>query len=388
MLRNVTRQFSLVSGRFGLNEDQLAFQSLAVNFAATELAPFASEWDKLEIFPKDALKKAGQLGFGGIYVGEEFGGTGLGKFEATLILEGLSRGCLSTSSYISIHNMCNGLLSSFGSNEQKQKWQEKLCKFEFLSSYCLTEPGSGSDAGAMLTSARAEGENYIINGSKSFISGGSASDLYFVMLKTGIKETSCIIVENGTSGMSFGKKEEKLAWRTQPTTMVMFDNCVVPKKNVLGDIGKGMKIAMKGLEGGRLTIASCALGGAWMALEKAQKYMGERAQFKTKLQDFQHLRFRMADCLAKLTEARMITRNVALLVDQENDEKNVFTAIAKMRVTDLSYEIADECLQMFGGYGMLREYEMERILRELRLLKIIEGTNEIMKHTIAKHLFQ
>ena len=387
MLKFLSRRSSLLSGSFGLTEEQLSFQSLALSFASSEFSPYASEWDRTGYFPISSLQKAGALGFGGIYVSDEYGGTGLGKLEATLILECLSRGCLSTSSYISIHNMCNGLLCSFGTPSQKAKWQNGLSKFEMLSSYCLTEPGSGSDAGAMITSAKADGDKFVINGSKSFISGGSVSDLYFVMLKTGPKESSCVVIEKDTPGLSFGKKEDKLGWRTQPTTMVMFDNCVVPRENLLGSQGQGMKVAMKGLEGGRLTIAACAIGGAWLALEKAQQYMGERSQFGKKLQDFQHLRFRMADCLAKLTEARMITRNVASLVDADVQDKNIFTAIAKMRVTDLCYEIADECLQMFGGYGVLRDYEMERILRELRVLKIIEGTNEIMKHTISKNLF-
>lgn len=387
MLKIAIRRISLLSGTFGLTEDQLTFQALALDFAEKELAPHACNWDKNGHFPIDKLRKAGELGFGGIYTRDEYGGTGLGKLEATLILEALSRGCMSTASYISIHNMCCGLLDSFGSEPQRKRWQEGICKFELLTSYCLTEAGSGSDAGAMLTNAKHEGSSYIINGSKSFISGGEASDLYFVMLKTQPRQVSCFIVEKGTPGLTFGKKEDKLGWRTQPTQVVNFDNVVVSKENLLGDIGEGMKIAMKGLEGGRLTIAACALGGAWLALEKASIYMSERSQFGTKLKDFQHLRFRMADCLAKLTEVRMLTRNVAGLVDAGISEKNMFTAIAKMRSTDICYEIADECLQMFGGYGLLRDYGMERLLRELRVLKIIEGTNEIMKHTLAKNLF-
>ena len=387
MLKNLTRKLSLLQGTFGLTEDQLAFQSLALNFAKSEMEPYADEWDKTGYFPISTLKKAGELGFGGIYADEDFGGTGLGKFEATIILEALSRGCMSTSSYISIHNMCNGLLSVFGTSEQKAKWQEKVCKFEVLTSYCLTEPGSGSDATALKTTGKPDGDFYLINGSKAFISGGESSDLYFVMVKTDVKQISCMLVERNSPGLSFGKHEDKLGWRTQPTQMVMFDNVRVPKTNLLGSLGQGMKIAMKGLEGGRLTVSACALGGAWMALEKASHYMTEREQFGKKLSEFQHLRFRMADCLAKLTESRMMVRNVAQLVDQDVGEKNMFTAIAKMRATDTAYEIVDECLQMFGGYGLLRDYGVERLLREVRVLKIIEGTNEIMKHTLSKNLF-
>lgn len=387
MLKTLTRKLSLLQGTFGLTEDQLAFQSLALNFAHTEMAPYADEWDKTGHFPVSTLKKAGELGFGGIYADEDFGGTGLGKFEATIILEALSRGCMSTSSYISIHNMCNGLLSVFGTAEQKAKWQERICKFEVLTSYCLTEPGSGSDATALKTNAKLDGDFYVVNGSKAFISGGESSDLYFVMVKTDVKQISCLLVERNSPGLSFGKHEDKLGWRTQPTQMVMFDNVRVPKDNLLGSVGQGMKIAMKGLEGGRLTVSACALGGAWMALEKASHYMTEREQFGKKLSEFQHLRFRMADCLAKLTESRMMVRTVAQLVDQDVGEKNMFTAIAKMRATDTAYEIVDECLQMFGGYGLLRDYGVERLLREVRVLKIIEGTNEIMKHTLSKNLF-
>ena len=386
-IKSLIRRSSVLSGTYGLTEDQLAFQSLALNFAKTELAPYASEWDKTDYFPIEKLKLAGSQGFGGIYVSEKYGGSSLGKLEATIILESLSRGCLSTASYISIHNMCNGLLDFFGSDSQKSKWQKALCEFNLLSSYCLTEPGSGSDATSMLTFAKEKENSFVLNGSKAFISGGDSSDLYFVMVKTAAKEISCIIVEKNTPGLSFGKKEDKLGWRTQPTSMVLFDNCEVPKENLLGNLGQGMKIAMKGLEGGRLTIAACALGGAWLAIEKAAGYMEERAQFGKKLKDLQYLRFNMAESLAKLTEARMLTRTVAGLVDQNHFDNNYFTAIAKLRVTDACYEIADDCLQMFGGYGLLRDYGMERILRELRVLKIIEGTNEIMKYTIAKSLF-
>lgn len=404
MIKNFKRLFSLLEGSYGLTEDQLAYQSLALNFAATEMAPYASDWDKNGYFPVDVLRKAGNLGFGGIYVSDKYGGCNLGKLEATIILESLAKGCLSTSSYISIHNMCNSLLDSFGTDIQKSKWQEKLCKMEFLASYCLTEPGSGSNAGAMLTTVKKDGKNYVINGSKAFISGGEASDLYFVILKTAPKEISCVIIEKNTPGLSFGKKEDKLGWRNQPTQIVLFDDCRVPEENLLGVLGNGMKIAMKSLEGGRLTVAACALGGGWIALEKAAKYMEERSQFGKKLKDMQHLRFRMADCLAKLTESRILTRAVASLIDLntntshtccafksllDNDtmDKSYFTAIAKMRVTDTCYEIADECLQMFGGYGLLRDYGIERILRDLRVLKIVEGTNEIMKYTISKSLF-
>lgn len=378
---------SLLQGKFGLTEDQLAFQDLALDFASTELAPNAENWDKNCIFPVETLRKAGSLGFGGIYVSEEYGGTNLGKLEATIILESLSRGCMSTTSYISIHNMCNGLLDSFGTKEQKLKYQEKLCKFEMLSSYCLTEPGSGSDAGAMITNAKEQGDCFVLNGSKAFISGGEASDLYFVMAKTDVKKVSCFLVEKGTKGLSFGKHEEKIGWRTQPTQMVMLDDVTIPKTNLLGTLGGGMKVAMKGLEGGRLTIAACALGGAWLAIEKASQYMSERSQFKTKLKDFQHLRFTMSENLAKLTETRLMVRSIAKLIDEDIAEKNMFTAVAKLRSTDTCFEIADSCLQMFGGYGLLNEYGMERLLRELRVLKIIEGTNEIMKHTLSKNLF-
>ncbi|CAG9327462.1 unnamed protein product [Blepharisma stoltei] len=378
---------SVLAGNFNLTEDQLAFQETALQFAKEHMEPFANEWDKTDHFPIDVIKMAGNLGFGAIYCSDKHGGTGLGKLEASIILEALSTGCISTASYISIHNMCNGLLDVFGTEEQRSKWQPGVSSFDLFTSYCLTEPNSGSDAGAMSTTAKLEGNDYVLNGSKMFISGGGESHLYFVMTRTGPKEISCFIVEKDTPGLSFGKKEDKLGWRTQPTRLVNFDNCKIPKGNLLGEIGQGMKIAMRGLEGGRLTISSCALGGAWYALEKASNYMGERKQFGKHLKDFQYLRFKMAEALARLTSARMTTRACAQLMDQPIQNKHIFASIAKLIATDDCAQIVDDCLQMFGGYGLLREYGMERMYRELRVLKIVEGTNEIMRHTIAKNLF-
>jgi len=382
------RHMSLLEGTFGLTEDQLAFQQVALNFAKSEMQPHAQKWDREEIFPKDVIKKAGELGFGGIYTSEDYGGSGLGKLEACLILEALSTGCMSTASYISIHNMCAGLLDAFGSQDQKQNWLEGVNSFDLFTSYCLTEPNSGSDAAAMQTHAKLDAEDYVLNGSKMFISGGEESDLYIVMAKTGPKEISTFLVEKGSPGLSFGKKEEKLAWRTQPTQLMVFDDVRVPKSNMLGNPGDGMKIALKGLEGGRLTIGSVAIGGAWYSLDKAKHYMKDRKQFGKPLHEFQHLQFKMADALAKLTTCRMSVRNIAQLIDQKVDSRHIFASIAKMIATDECFQIADDCMQMFGGYGMICEYGMERIIREIRILKVIEGTNEIMKHTIAKNLFK
>lgn len=304
-----------------------------------------------------------------------------------MILEALATGCSSTSAYISIHNMCSWLLDVYGTAPQKDKWLNSVCTFELLTSYCLTEPGCGSDAKAMKTYAVSQNDGYTLNGNKMFISGGDSSDLFLVMAKTEGNTISCFLIEKGTTGLSFGKREGKLGWRTQPTQLLQLDNCWVPNIHLLGKLGDGMKIAMTGLEGGRLTISSIALGGAWDALERAREYMEQRKAFKTQLKGFQFLRFQMAEALAELTSARMTVRECAKIMDQDVDNKHIYSSIAKLIATERAFTIAHNCMQMFGGYGLMNEYQIERIFREMRVLHVVEGTNEIMKHTIAKALF-
>lgn len=374
---------------FDLSEDQRAFQDLARGFAAEHMAPHAAEWDENQTFPVEALRKAAELGFAGIYCGEEFGGSGLSRLDAAIIFEELSAGCVSTSAYLSIHNMASWMIDSFGSAEQRERWVPRLMTMEHFASYCLTEPGAGSDAGSLRTRAERDGDHYVLNGSKAFISGGGASDIYVCMVRTGEpgpKGISCVVVEKGTPGLSFGKKERKMGWNSQPTAMVQFENCRIPVANRLGEEGDGFKIAMKGLDGGRLNIAACSLGGARACLEAATEYMGVRTQFGRKLAEFQALQFKLADMATELEAARLMVHRAAVRLDERHPEATMYCAMGKRFATDIGFKVCNEALQLHGGYGYIREYPIERHLRDVRVHQILEGTNEIMRLIIARRL--
>jgi alkylation response protein AidB-like acyl-CoA dehydrogenase len=374
---------------FDLSEDQRAFQDLARGFAAEHMAPHAAEWDENQTFPVEALRKAAELGFAGIYCGEEFGGSGLSRLDAAIIFEELSAGCVSTSAYLSIHNMASWMIDSFGNAEQRGRWVPRLMTMEHFASYCLTEPGAGSDAGSLRTRAERDGDHYVLNGSKAFISGGGAADIYVCMVRTGEpgpKGISCVVVEKGTPGLSFGKKERKMGWNSQPTAMVQFENCRIPVANRLGEEGDGFKIAMKGLDGGRLNIAACSLGGARACLDAATEYMGVRTQFGRKLAEFQALQFKLADMATELEAARLMVHRAAVRLDERHPEATMYCAMGKRFATDIGFKVCNEALQLHGGYGYIREYPIERHLRDVRVHQILEGTNEIMRLIIARRL--
>lgn len=374
---------------FNFTEDQLAFKDLAKSFADEHFAPNANEWDQNLHFPKDVLRKSAELGFGALYCKEDFGGTGLGRLDAAIIFEQLATGCPSTTAYISIHNMVAWMIDSFGSDDMRGKFIPKLATMEKFGAYCLTEPSSGSDAGAAKTTAVKDGDDYIINGTKAFISGAGHADVYIVMLKTGKVEDgpnamSAILVEAGTEGLSFGAKEIKMGWNSQPTAEVVFDNVRVPAQNLLGAEGQGFKIAMSGLDGGRVNIAACSLGGAQMATNQAANYMQERTQFGKNLNQFQALQFKLADMLTDLKASRLMVYNAANSIDINSADKGENCAMAKRFATDICYNIVDEALQLHGGYGYMKEYGVERVLRDLRVHRILEGTNEIMRMIVAR----
>lgn len=370
-------------------EEQLAFQETAQTFALKEMAPFAQTWDETCFFPVETLQKAAALGFAGLYVRPENGGCGLGRFEASLIFEELSTACVSTAAYISIHNMVSWMIDRFGKPEQHQKWLPRLMTMDSLASYCLTEPSAGSDAASLKTKALRHNDHYLLNGEKAFISGGGVSDVYVCMVRTGEdgpKGITALIVEKGTPGLSFGKKEKKMGWNSQPTTAVIFQDCAVPVENRLGEEGDGFKIAMKGLDGGRINIASCSLGGARTCLKASQSYMQERSQFGKKLVEFEALQFRLADMATELQAARLMIHHAALKLQQNDPEATVACAMAKRFATDVGFRVANEALQLHGGYGYIKDYQIERFVRDLRVHQILEGTNEIMRLIIARHL--
>ncbi|HVV79357.1 MAG TPA: acyl-CoA dehydrogenase family protein [Pseudolabrys sp.] len=374
---------------FDLTEDQRAFQATARSFARDEMMPHAREWDEGEIFPVEALRKAAELGFGGIYVKDDVGGSSLTRFDSALIFEELAQGCTSTAAYISIHNMAAWMIDAFGGPEQRQKFLPKLCTMEHFASYCLTEPGSGSDAAALTTKARRDGDHYVLDGAKAFISGGGVSDTYVVMARTGEggpRGISCIVVEKGTPGLSFGAQEKKLGWKSQPTAMVMFENCRVPVTNRIGAEGQGFKIAMAGLDGGRLNIGACSIGGAQFCLDRTIEYMKERKQFGTRLADFQALQFRVADFATELDAARLLLHRAAVAVTAGEGGATRLAAQAKRLATDTGFEVVNGCLQLHGGYGYLRDHPIERVLRDLRVHQILEGTNEIMRLIVSRAL--
>jgi alkylation response protein AidB-like acyl-CoA dehydrogenase len=374
---------------FELSEDQRAFQSTARQFARDEMMPHARAWDEGEIFPVETLRKAAALGFGGIYVKEDVGGSALDRLDAALIFEELAQGCTSTAAYISIHNMAAWMIDRFGSEELRRRFLPKLCAMGTFASYCLTEPGSGSDAAALKTRARRDGDHYVLDGSKAFISGGGVSDVYVVMARTGDNSPrgiSCIVVEKGTSGLSFGAQEKKLGWKSQPTAMVNFENCRVPVANLVGSEGLGFKIAMAGLDGGRLNIGACSIGGAQFCLDRTIGYMKERKQFGSRLADFQALQFRIADYVTELDAARLMLHRAAVAVGAGEGNATRLAAQAKRLATDVGFEVVNGCLQLHGGYGYLRDHPIERVLRDVRVHQILEGTNEVMRLIIGRQL--
>lgn len=375
---------------FELTDDQRAIQSMAQTFAKEELAPYAKEWDEACFYPIETLRKAASLGFGGVYIRDDVGGTNLSRLDATVIFEELAGGCTSTAAYLSIHNMVCGIIDQYASDEQRRHWLPRLLTMEHLASYCLTEPNSGSDAASLSTTAKREGDYYILNGAKAFISGGSVNDIYACMVRTGgpgPKGISCVIVEKGTAGLSFGKKEGKMGWNNQPTTMVFFENCKIPVTNRIGAEGEGFKIALRALNGGRLNIAACSIGAAKACIHLAKAHMTERSQFSKKLMDFQALQFKLADMLTELEAARLLTYRAAHSFDINHPETQMYCAMAKRFATDVGFKICNDALQIYGGYGYLKEYPLERFVRDVRVHQILEGTNEIMRVIIAKRIF-
>jgi len=374
-----------------LSEEQIAFYDMAKDFAIKKMAPNAEKWDEEKIFPVDTLRELAELGFGGIYVNPDLGGSGLSRLDSTLIFESLSHGCTSTAAFLSIHNMANWMIDSFGSNELKERIVPDLCTMKKIASYCLTEAGAGSDAGNLKTKAVKDGDHYIVNGTKSFISGGGYSDVYVTMVRTGDQSSggiSTLMIEKDSPGISFGAQEKKMGWNSQPTAQVIFEDCRVPVKNLLGNEGDGFKIAMKGLDGGRLNIAACSLGTAQSAFERAVEYVGDREQFGKKIQDFQSIQFKLADMATELEASRLMLRSAAAKVDENAPDKTKSAAMAKRFVTDLGFKIVNEALQIHGGYGYLKDYPLERNLRDVRVHQILEGTNEIMKVIISREILK
>jgi alkylation response protein AidB-like acyl-CoA dehydrogenase len=374
---------------FSLSNDQIAFKSMIQAFAKDKMAPFANKWDKEKTLPIDVLREAATLGLGGIYVDEKLGGTGLGRLDAAIIFEELSTACPSTAAFISIHNMATWMVSKYGTQYHFDKYLPKLLTMEYISSYCLTEPGSGSDAAALSTSAIKEGDYYILNGTKAFISGATISDTYLTMVRTGDKSSngiSCLLIDKDSEGLSFGKLEDKMGWNSQPTAQVIFENCKVPIKNLIGKEGEGFKIAMQGLDGGRINIASCSLGAARICLEKSLDYVNDRTQFGKKIADFQATQFKLADMATQLEAARLMVLKAASEIDNLGQDATKISAMAKRFATDIGFSICNEALQLHGGYGYLAEYEIERFVRDVRVHQILEGTNEVMRVVISRSL--
>ncbi|MDO9076612.1 MAG: isobutyryl-CoA dehydrogenase [Brevundimonas sp.] len=376
---------------FALNDDQRAIQDAARQFAEAELAPHSAEWDETKHFPVEVMKHAAEMGFCGIYTGEEHGGMALGRVEAALIFEELSRGDVSTAAFISIHNMATWMIDKFGSDELRGRYVPRLTTMELIASYCLTEPGSGSDAAGLRTTAKRDGDHWVLNGSKAFISGAGTSDVYVVMARTGAdgpKGISTFVVEKDAPGLSFGAQEKKMGWNSQPTAIVAFDDCRIPAANLLGKEGDGFRYAMMGLDGGRLNIAACSLGGARLALETTQAYVTTRKQFGKPLSDFQNTQFKLADMATQLEACRLMVLRGAWAIDTNHPEKTKWCAMAKRMTTDACFQIADEALQLHGGYGYLKDYPLERIVRDLRVHRILEGTNEIMRVITAREMLR
>ena len=374
---------------FELSDEQAQFREAARAFAEGELAPHAAAWDEDSIFPVDALRAAAALGFAGLYVGEDVGGSACRRLDAAIVLEELAAGCTSTAAYISIHNMAAWMIDAYGGDDRRRAWLPKLNTMEWFASYCLTEPGSGSDAASLTTRAVRDGNDYVLNGAKAFISGAGSSDLYVTMVRTGgegPEGISCFGVEAGTPGLSFGEQEKKLGWHSQPTAMVYFDDCRVPASNRIGAEGEGFRIAMQGLDGGRINIGACSIGGARACYEAARIYVGERRQFGRAIADFQATQFKLADMATALESARLMVWRAAAALDAGEAEATLRCAMAKRVATDAGFEVCNEALQLHGGYGYLRDHAIERYLRDLRVHQILEGTNEIMRVIIARRL--
>ncbi len=376
---------------FNLTEDQRAIEEAARSFAAEELAPHSARWDEEKHFPVDVLRKAAGLGFAGLYVREDVGGSALGRLDASIVFEQLSYGDVASAAFISIHNMVSWMIDRFASDDLRHRYLPRLTSMELIASYCLTEPGSGSDAAAMKTVAVMDGDDYVLTGSKAFISGAGVSDVYLIMARTGgpgAKGVSAFVVERDWPGVSFGANERKMGWNAQPTAQVNLDSVRVPAANRLGGEGEGFRFAMAGLDGGRINIASCSLGGAQLALDTARAYLLERQQFGQRLADFQALQFRLADMATELDAARLMVRRAADALDKKDPNATRYCAMAKRYATDAGFEVANQALQLHGGYGYLRDYPLERIVRDLRVHQILEGTNEIMRVIIAREMLR
>lgn len=380
-----------MTDQFQLSEDQLAIQEMARRFTADAITPFAAQWDEEHSFPRETIKAAAELGFAAIYVSEEGGGIGLGRLESALIMEAMAYGCPGTSAFISIHNMSSWMIDRFGGDEIKARYLPGLVTMDTIASYCLTEPGSGSDAAALRTTARLEGDHYVVNGTKQFISGGGVSDVYVTMVRTGDaspKGISCLVIEKDMPGVSFGAPERKLGWNASPTAQVIFENVKVPVANRVGAEGDGFRFAMAGLDGGRLNIGACSLGGAQRCLDEAIKYSKERSQFGQPIADFQNTQFQLADMATDLEAARALLYLAAVKVTANAPDKTRFSAMAKRFATDTGSSVVDRALQVFGGYGYLKDYPIERFWRDLRVHRILEGTNEVMKLIIGRDLLR
>lgn len=377
--------------QFDLTDDQRAIQEMAQRFTADAITPFAAKWDEDHVFPRDTIKSAAQLGFAAIYVSEESGGIGLGRLESALIMEAMAYGCPAVSAFISIHNMASWMIDGFGSETVKTKYLPSLVSMDRIASYCLTEPGSGSDAAALKTKAVLDGDHYVVTGSKAFISGAGENEVYVTMVRTGgegPKGISCLVIEKDMPGVSFGANEKKMGWRAQPTAQVNFDGVRVPVENLVGGEGDGFKIAMAGLDGGRLNIGACSLGGAQRAIDEALAYTRQRSQFGKAIADFQNTQFRLADMETELQAARILLYAAAAKVTAQAPDKTKFSAMAKRFATDTGMSVVDRALQMFGGYGYLQDYPIEKLYRDLRVHQILEGTNEVMRVVIARELMR
>jgi alkylation response protein AidB-like acyl-CoA dehydrogenase len=376
---------------FDLTDDQRAIQEMARKFTADAITPFAAQWDDEHHFPRDVVKAAAELGFGGIYVSEESGGIGLGRLESALIMEAMAYGCPSTSAFISIHNMSSWMIDRYGSAEVKAKYLPALLPCDLIASYCLTEPSAGSDAASLRTKAVRDGDNYVVTGSKAFISGGGANEIYVTMVRTGEdgpNGITCLVIEKDMPGVSFGAQEKKMGWRSQPTAQVNFDGVRVPVANRVGAEGEGFRIAMAGLDGGRLNIGACSLGGAQRCLEEAIAYTRERKQFGKAIADFQATQFTLADMETELQAARALLYLAAAKVTEGAPDKTKFAAMAKRFATDTGWSVVDRALQLHGGYGYLQDYPVERFLRDLRVHRILEGTNEVMRMIVGRDLIR
>ncbi len=377
--------------QFDLTEDQRAIQDMAQRFTADAITPHAAEWDEKHIFPRDTIRAAAELGFGSIYVSEASGGIGLGRLEAALIMEAMAYGCPSTSAFISIHNMASWMIDCFGSQVLKDKYLPALVPMDMIASYCLTEAGSGSDAASLKTRAERDGDHYVVTGSKQFISGGGVNDLYVVMARTGEdgpKGISCLVIEKDMSGVSFGAPERKLGWHSQPTAQVNFDGVRVPVENLVAEEGQGFSIAMMGLDGGRLNIGACSLGGAQRCIDEAVRYTKDRRQFGKAIADFQNTQFMLADMETELQAARTLLYTAAVKVTENAPDKTRFAAMAKRFATDTGSSVVDRALQLHGGYGYLMDYPVERFWRDLRVHSILEGTNQVMRMIIGRDMLK